>query len=64
MMICHLWNSGDDGKAYAEEGELLVTRRALNTQIKVDETDHQLVQHIERIVSSYFLLPLHNAHFA
>ena len=33
--------SGDDGKAYAEEGELLVTRRALNTQIKVDETDQQ-----------------------
>ena len=56
--------SGDDGKAYVEEGELLVTRRALNTQIKVDETDHQLVQHIEKIVSSYFLLPLHNAHFA
>ena len=33
--------SGDDGKAYAEEGELLVTRRAFNTQIKVDETDQQ-----------------------
>ena len=31
--------SGDDWKAYAEEGKLLVTRRALNTQIKVDETD-------------------------
>ena len=33
--------SGDDGKAYAEEGELLVNRHALNTQIKVDETDQQ-----------------------
>ena len=33
--------SGDDGKAYAEKGELLVTRRALNTQIKVNETDQQ-----------------------
>ena len=33
--------SGDDGKAYVEEGELLVTKRALNTQIKVDETDQQ-----------------------
>ena len=32
--------SGDDGKAYAKEGEL-ITRRALNTQIKVDETDQQ-----------------------
>ena len=33
--------SGDDGKAYAEEGALLFTRRALNIQIKVDETDQQ-----------------------
>ena len=33
--------SGDDGKAYAEEGELLVTRCDLNTQIKVDEIDQQ-----------------------
>ena len=33
--------SGDDGEAYDEEGELLVSRHALNTQIKVDETDHQ-----------------------
>ena len=30
-----------DGKAYAEEGELYVTRHALNTQIKVDETYQQ-----------------------
>ena len=49
--------SGDDGKAYAEEGELLFTRRALNTQIKVDETDHQLVQHSERIVHPTFCCP-------
>ena len=33
--------SGDNGKAYVEEGELLVTRRALNTQIKMDETNQQ-----------------------
>ena len=33
--------SGDDGKAYDEEGELLVSKHALNTQIKVDETNHQ-----------------------
>ena len=33
--------SGDDGKANADKGELLVTRRSLNTQIKVDETDQQ-----------------------